>query len=89
MIVNKLNDLRKYLTFDKRQFMSRSEVGLYEWILKKHRKSLISYRLIFDGTDTSTAKYYHQIKKLTYYDELNVYNKQQQKNRARYHDKMG
>ena len=38
-IKKKLDDLKKYLTFERKQSMSRYEARLYDWILKKQYKA--------------------------------------------------
>jgi hypothetical protein len=100
-IKEKLDGLKKYLTFDKKQTMSKYEVRLYEWILKKQYKAdpIRLYDEIEDNLGTGLMYklrvneryylgYYNPIVKSNVHDE-DRYIKEQQKNRARFHSKMG
>lgn len=101
LIKERLAGLKKYLTFDKKQSMSKYEVRFYEWILKKQYKA--DPITIIEWSETiDTDGWIHRIKigqqyYLGYYNptyksivyEEDKYAKEQQKNRARFHSKMG
>ena len=90
----KLDKLKVYLTYDRKQSMSKSEVKLYDWILKKQYKAdpieLIDWDI--QNSDKLVCfywlSYYNPSRKLIVSEE-EKYAKQQQKNRARFHSKMG
>lgn len=102
-VKKKLDDLKKYLTFEKKQSMSRYEVRLYEWILKKQYKAdpieLIEWIEIIDPITYNThrqigeRKYYlgYYNPACNYHPEYQdiKYEKEQQKLRSRFHSKMG
>jgi hypothetical protein len=98
-IKKKLDKLKRYLTHDRKRSMSKYEVRLYEWILKKQYKAdpieLIDWAEEVDPINhnvykTVNARYYY----LGYYNpprkiySVNEYTKEQHKNRARFHSKM-
>ena len=93
-IKKKLDELKVYLTYDRKQSMSKSEVKLYDWILKKQYKAdpieLIDWD--YQNSDKHVCfywlSYYNPSRKLIVSEE-EKYAKQQQKNRARFHSKMG
>lgn len=101
-IKEKLDSLKKYLTFDKKQSMSRYEVRLYEWILKKQYKAdpieIIDWVEETDSITYNTHRvvgdryyylgYYNPARKYPVYQE-DEYVKEQQKLRSRFHSKMG
>lgn len=101
-VKNKLDNLKKYLTFERRQSMSRYEVRLYEWILKKQYKAdpiqLIDWIEEVDSVTYNTHRvasdcyyylsYYNPARKYPVYQE-DEYAKEQQKLRSRFHSKMG
>ena len=96
-VEEKLAGLKKYLTFDQKQSMSRYEVRLYEWILKKQYRAdpiglsnLIEEDLVAGYARYHTyyyLGYYNSIRKPIMYEE-DKYAKEQQKNRARFHSKI-
>jgi hypothetical protein len=101
LIKERLAGLKKYLTFDKKQSMSKYEVRFYEWILKKQYKAdpitifEWSEKIDTDGWLHRTKigqqyylGYYNPTYKSIVYEE-DKYAKEQQKNRARFHSKMG
>lgn len=100
LIKERLAGLKKYLTFDKKQLMSKYEVRFYEWILKKqYRANPIiiiewSEKIDTDGWIHRTKigqQYYLGYYKPTYKSivcEEDKYAKEQQKNRAWFHSKM-
>lgn len=101
VIEEKLAHLKKYLTFNRKQSMSKYEVRLYEWILKKQYKadSIQLYDWVEEtrpnglGFRRKTNEryylgYYYPVRKPIVYEE-DKYAKEQQKNRARFHSKMG
>lgn len=94
----KLAGLEKYLTFDKKQSMSRYEVRLYEWILKKQYKATpVELHTLIEENLVGGYAHYHRFYYLGYYipvrnpapDQEYEYAKEQKKNRARYYSKMG
>ena len=96
---SKIRRLREYLTFDKKKLMSRSEVKLYEWVLKKQYSmrhiDLFNWEEVtLDGIAFPTQTYAGDY--LVYLptpksimDEKVKFDKQQNKYRARHHGKMG
>jgi hypothetical protein len=86
LIKEKLDNLEKYLTFSKKQSMSRYEVRLYEWILKKQYKA--DPIIIHDEDNTHIEGYYlgyyNPTRKPIIYRE-DEYAKEQQRYRARLH----
>jgi len=101
-VKKKLDDLRKYLTFERKQSMSRYEVRLYDWILKKQYKAnpidIVDWIEEIDPITYNTHKqigghkyylgYYIPTCKLPMHQE-DEYTKEQQKLRSRFHSKMG
>ena len=98
-IKKKLDKLKRYLTYDRKRSMSKYEVRLYEWILKKQYKAdpieLVDWveevnPVTYKVYKTVNARYYY----LGYYNpprkvySVNEYTKEQHKNRARFHSKM-
>lgn len=92
-VKKKLDNLKKYLTFERKQSMSRYEVRLYEWILKKQYKA--DPIQIIDWV--VNRHYYNRYYYLGYYNptrkhpvyQEDEYAKEQQKLRSRFHSKMG
>jgi hypothetical protein len=100
LIKERLAGLKKYLTFDKKQSMSKYEVRFYEWILKKQHKAdpititEWSEKIDTDGWIHRTQisqyyylGYYYPTRKPIVFEE-DKYAKEQQKNRARLLTKM-
>jgi hypothetical protein len=100
-VKKKLDNLKKYLTLEKRQSMSRYEVRLYEWILKKQYKA--DPIELYDWVEETDSQgwthryitnhryylgYYHPTRKHPIHQE-DKYEKEQQKLRSRFHSKMG
>jgi len=89
-INDRLICLKKYLSYERKKSMSKSEVRLYEWILKKQHKAtnVTLYGDINDSNENYYSNIYHYI---SYYQNINIYDpeiadkKQQQKYRARHH----
>ncbi len=97
-IKKKLDKLKRYLTYDRKRSMSKYEVRLYDWILKKQYKA-DPIELSDWAEDIQTNGLVHRYKTnyryyLGYYNpplKVNVvdeYTKEQHKNRARFHSKM-
>jgi len=97
----KLNDLSRYLNWERKQSMSRPEVRLYEWILKKqHKAGPIELHDLVEETDSqgwthmykTNERYYigyYLPRKYSLQSEEDKYAKEQQKYRARHSTKMG
>ena len=98
-IKKKLDKLKRYLTHDRKQSMSKYEVKLYDWILKKQYKAdpieLVDWveevnPVTYKVYKTVNTRYYY----LGYYNpprkvySVNEYTREQHKNRARFHSKM-
>jgi hypothetical protein len=96
---SKINQLKEYFTFDKKKLMSRSEVRLYEWILKKQynmrHKDLFNWEEVtLNGMvfhiQTYAGEYLVYLPNFkSIMDEKVKFDKQQNKYRARHHGKMG
>jgi hypothetical protein len=99
-VKEKLDDLKKYLTFERKQLMSRYEIRLYEWILKKQYKA--DPIELYDWVEETDSQgwthryitneryylgYYHPTRKHPIHQE-DKYEKEQQKHRARYHTRI-
>jgi hypothetical protein len=96
----KLDYLVKYLTFERKQSMSRYEARLYDWILKKQYKAdpieLIEWSEEIDSNGWAHREkisqqyylgYYNPTRKHPVYQE-DEYAKEQQKYRARHHTRI-
>ena len=99
-IKKKLDDLKKYLTFERKQLMSRYEARLYDWILKKQYKAdpielsdwyedILSNGLVhrYQTNYRYYLGYYNPVRKYPVYQE-DEYIKEQQKYRARHHTRI-
>jgi hypothetical protein len=100
LIKEKLLKLEQYLTFNRKQSMSKYEVRLYEWVLKKQYKA--DPIQLCDWVEETRPNglgfrqkvnvryylgYYNPVCKPVVYEE-DRYAKEQQKNRARFHSKI-
>lgn len=96
-VQKKLNNLKTYLTLKRRQSMSRYEVRLYDWILKKQYKvdsiELIEWSEEIDNTGWAHREKISQQYYLGYYNPTHNYPiydkhaKEQQKYRAKHYGK--
>lgn len=99
-VKKKLDDLKKYLTFERKKSMSRYEARLYDWILKKQYKAdpielsdwyedILSNGLVhrYQTNYRYYLGYYKPARKYPVYQE-DEYSKEQQKYRARHHTKI-
>lgn len=100
-VKKKLDDLKKYLTFERKKSMSKCEARLYDWILKKQYKAdpiqIIDWVEEVDSVTYNTHRvvsdryyylgYYNPARKYPVYQE-DEYSKEQQKYRARHHTRI-
>lgn len=97
-IKKKLDDLKKYLTFERKKSMSKCEARLYDWVLKKQYKA-DPIELYDWAEETDSSGWAHRYKTnnryyLGYYNPprkiygVDEYAKEQQKYRARHHTRI-
>ena len=97
-VKKKLDHLKKYLTFERKQSMSRYEARLYDWILKKQYKAdpieLIEWSEVIDSDGWAHREKISQQYYLGYYKPIyrgtvpSEYAKEQQKYRDRHHTRI-